>query len=127
MGRTTKVNCHGDRCIFAVSNQTFKFNVCIYIGVLTSVESVQGVVASGMAFCIMTWCIRQKGPLFVTVFSPLLLIIVAIMSSIILDEKLHLGRFESYNYTVSKLLNVKISVYIRNCCALLHAVSWVRF
>lgn len=59
------------------------------IKLLTSVYS--GVVASGMAFCIMTWCIRRKGPLFVTMFSPLLLIIVAVMSSIILDEKLHLG------------------------------------
>lgn len=59
------------------------------IKLLTSVYS--GVVASGMAFCIMTWCIRRKGPLFVTMFNPLLLIIVAVMSTIILDEKLHLG------------------------------------
>lgn len=59
------------------------------IKLLTSVYS--GVVASGIAFCIMTWCIGRKGPLFVTMFSPLLLIIVAVMSSIILDEKLHLG------------------------------------
>lgn len=59
------------------------------IKLLTSVYS--GVVASGIAFSIMTWCIRRKGPLFVSVFSPLLLIIVAIMSSILLDEKLHLG------------------------------------
>lgn len=59
------------------------------IKLLTSVYS--GVVASGIAFSIMTWCIRRKGPLFVTMFNPLLLIIVAVMSTIILDEKLHLG------------------------------------
>lgn len=59
------------------------------IKLLTAVYS--GIVASGMAFCVMSWCINRKGPLFVTMFSPLLLIIVAVMSSIILDEKLHLG------------------------------------
>ena len=99
---------------------------------LTFGESMQGVVAFGIAFSIMTWCIRRKGPLFVSVFSPLLLIIVEIMSSILLDEKLHLGRFElEYNYRISKLLCVKVSkllcvkvwLYVRNCCSLLHAVS----
>lgn len=59
------------------------------IKLLTAVYS--GVVSSGIAFCVMSWCISRKGPLFVTMFSPLLLIVVAVMSSIILGEKLHLG------------------------------------
>eukprot|EP01018_Ginkgo_biloba_P018341 Gb_01919 [translate_table: standard] len=50
-----------------------------------------GVVSTGIAFTVMTWCVRRRGPLFVTMFNPLALIIVAIMSSIILNENFHLG------------------------------------
>ncbi|CAI9768901.1 unnamed protein product [Fraxinus pennsylvanica] len=46
-----------------------------------------------MAFCLMTWCIRKRGPLYVSVFSPLLLIIVAILSWILFEESLYIGTF----------------------------------
>lgn len=59
------------------------------IKLLTSVYS--GVVASAIGFCTITWCVAKRGPLFVTMFSPVILIFVAIMSYIILDEKLHWG------------------------------------
>jgi hypothetical protein len=39
----------------------------------------------------MAWCVQQRGPLFVSVFSPLMLLIVAVLSSLLLGEKLHLG------------------------------------
>lgn len=44
-------------------------------------------------FGLVAICIRMRGPLFVSVFNPLLLIIVAIIGSLVLDEKLHLGRY----------------------------------
>ncbi|ERN12974.1 hypothetical protein AMTR_s00040p00037300 [Amborella trichopoda] len=50
-----------------------------------------GLVPSGIGFCIVFWCIRKRGPCFVTVFSPLIQIIVAILSPMILAEHLHLG------------------------------------
>ncbi|CAI9764215.1 unnamed protein product [Fraxinus pennsylvanica] len=50
-----------------------------------------GIICSAMAFCLMTWCIRKKGPLYVSVFSPLLLVIVAILSWVLLEEKLYVG------------------------------------
>uniref|UniRef100_A0A0D3FVV1 WAT1-related protein n=2 Tax=Oryza TaxID=4527 RepID=A0A0D3FVV1_9ORYZ len=50
-----------------------------------------GLVASGSAFPLLSWCLRKKGPLFISVFSPLMLIFVALMSSVILNEALHLG------------------------------------
>ncbi|XP_078434580.1 WAT1-related protein At1g25270-like [Wolffia australiana] len=50
-----------------------------------------GVVASGMTYTVMTWCIHTKGPVYTSVFNPLLLILVALMGSLLLDEKLHLG------------------------------------
>ncbi|XP_047340444.1 WAT1-related protein At1g09380 [Impatiens glandulifera] len=50
-----------------------------------------GVVCTALAFCLMSWCIQKKGPLYVSVFSPLLLVIVAALSWILLEEKLYMG------------------------------------
>ncbi|KAI8028591.1 WAT1-related protein [Camellia lanceoleosa] len=56
--------------------------------------SYSGIVACGVTFPLMAWCVQIKGPLFVSVFSPMLLVIVAIAGSLLLDEKLHLGSKE---------------------------------
>ncbi|KAM0873297.1 hypothetical protein ACQ4PT_038110 [Festuca glaucescens] len=50
-----------------------------------------GLVASGFAFPLLSWCLRKKGLLFIAVFSPLMLIFVAVLSSILLNEALYLG------------------------------------
>ncbi|XP_031736703.1 WAT1-related protein At1g68170 [Cucumis sativus] len=50
-----------------------------------------GIVGSGAMVTVMAWCVRMRGPLYVSVFSPLMLLIVAIAGSLFLDEKLHLG------------------------------------
>ncbi|KAI9110346.1 hypothetical protein K1719_018788 [Acacia pycnantha] len=50
-----------------------------------------GVVASGVAWILVTCCVRQKGPLYASMFHPLFLVLVAIVSSFLLDERLHLG------------------------------------
>ncbi|XP_010544146.1 PREDICTED: WAT1-related protein At1g09380 [Tarenaya hassleriana] len=50
-----------------------------------------GVVASALAFCLMSWTIQKRGPLYVSVFSPMLLVVVAIISWALLQEKLYLG------------------------------------
>ncbi|KAL4028031.1 hypothetical protein IC575_011223 [Cucumis melo] len=50
-----------------------------------------GIVGTGATVTITAWCVRMKGPLYVSVFSPLMLLIVAIAGSLFLDEKLHLG------------------------------------
>ena len=52
---------------------------------------VQGIVASGSAFPLLSWCLRKKGPLYVAMFGPLIIIFVAVMSCIVLDEALHIG------------------------------------
>ena len=54
---------------------------------------VQGVVASALILTVMSWCIRQRGPLYASVFNPLMLVVVAILGSLLLDEKLHVGRY----------------------------------
>lgn len=52
----------------------------------------QGLVGSGLAFALMSWCLQKRGPLFVSMFSPLLLVVVAVLGWAILDEKLYVGR-----------------------------------
>ncbi|KAH6813517.1 hypothetical protein C2S51_022535 [Perilla frutescens var. frutescens] len=53
--------------------------------------SVAGILGTGVMFTLVAWCIRMRGPLFVSVFNPLLLVMVAIAGSLVLEEKLHLG------------------------------------
>ncbi|KAM1234521.1 WAT1-related protein At4g08300-like [Malus sylvestris] len=51
-----------------------------------------GVVCSGIMVFIQLWCTKQKGPVFVTMFSPLATVLVAVMAYFILGERLHVGR-----------------------------------
>ncbi|MFQ6642352.1 hypothetical protein Gotur_017956 [Gossypium turneri] len=50
-----------------------------------------GVVCSGIAYYAQGVVIREQGPVFVTAFSPLCMIITAVLGSMILAEKIHLG------------------------------------
>ncbi|XP_047318876.1 WAT1-related protein At1g68170-like [Impatiens glandulifera] len=50
-----------------------------------------GIVASGMTFTLMAWCVQMRGPLFVSVFNPLMLVLVAVVGSLFLEEQLHVG------------------------------------
>ncbi|XP_048439331.1 WAT1-related protein At1g25270-like [Pyrus x bretschneideri] len=51
----------------------------------------KGVLISGPTVTLISWCVKKGGPLFVAVFQPLLLVIVALAGSLLLDEKLHVG------------------------------------
>ncbi|XP_048141163.1 WAT1-related protein At1g09380-like [Rhodamnia argentea] len=50
-----------------------------------------GFVCSALAICVMSWCIKRKGPLYTSIFSPLMLVITAILSWALLQEKLFVG------------------------------------
>ncbi|KAJ8529851.1 hypothetical protein K7X08_036686 [Anisodus acutangulus] len=50
-----------------------------------------GIFGSGVLYTIMAWVVRMKGPVYVSVFSPLMLIMVAITAYLFLEEKLFLG------------------------------------
>ncbi|OIV96672.1 hypothetical protein TanjilG_09214 [Lupinus angustifolius] len=50
-----------------------------------------GVVCSGMAYYVQGVVTRERGPVFVTSFSPLCMIITAALGSLVLAEKVHLG------------------------------------
>ncbi|KAH1257920.1 WAT1-related protein [Glycine max] len=50
-----------------------------------------GIISSGITYYVQGIVMQKKGPVFVTAFSPLMMIIVAIMSTFILAEKIYLG------------------------------------
>ncbi|KAG4913327.1 hypothetical protein AAZX31_19G159600 [Glycine max] len=51
-----------------------------------------GIVCSGMAYYIQGAVMKDRGPVFVTTFNPLCMVIVAIMGSFFLAEIMYLGR-----------------------------------
>ncbi|URE44671.1 Auxin-induced protein [Musa troglodytarum] len=51
-----------------------------------------GVMCSGVAYYLQGVVMKERGPVFVTAFSPLCMVIVAVMGSIILAEEISLGR-----------------------------------
>ncbi|KAK1293959.1 WAT1-related protein [Acorus calamus] len=50
-----------------------------------------GIVTSSIAYYIQGLVMKKRGPVFVTAFSPLMMIIVAIMGSFVLAENIYLG------------------------------------
>lgn len=50
-----------------------------------------GIVLSGLVYYLQTWCIGKRGPVFASMFNPVLLLIVPILSIFIFSERLHLG------------------------------------
>ncbi|KAL9367374.1 hypothetical protein Peur_038573 [Populus x canadensis] len=50
-----------------------------------------GFLASGLNITLMAWCIAKRGPLYVAIFNPLMLLVVALAGSLVFQEKLHLG------------------------------------
>ncbi|KAM7514871.1 hypothetical protein LguiA_004454 [Lonicera macranthoides] len=55
-----------------------------------------GVISSGLTYYVQGVVMKTRGPVFVTAFNPLCMIIVAILGSIILAEKLRLGRYNMH-------------------------------
>lgn len=50
-----------------------------------------GIVASGLVVIIIAWCVRMRGPMFVSVFNPVMLVLVAVADSFMLGENLYVG------------------------------------
>ncbi|KAL6655548.1 hypothetical protein ACP70R_006374 [Stipagrostis hirtigluma subsp. patula] len=50
-----------------------------------------GVFGSGVNFCLQSWCISLRGPLYSAMFSPLSTVITTALAAIFLHEELHIG------------------------------------
>lgn len=83
-----------------------KYSSCLVL----IIPSIQGVVGSGLMVAFQAWCVRLKGPLYVSAFTPLKLIWVALAGSLILDEKIHMGRYVTID-DVPAIYNIFIHGY----------------
>ncbi|KAH0867312.1 hypothetical protein HID58_074334, partial [Brassica napus] len=50
-----------------------------------------GIMISGMAFAVIVWCVDANGPVFVSMFRPVRLVVVVIVASLILQEPIYSG------------------------------------
>ncbi|KAL6655547.1 hypothetical protein ACP70R_006373 [Stipagrostis hirtigluma subsp. patula] len=50
-----------------------------------------GAVGSSVNFCLQTWCISVRGPLYTAMFMPLSTVITTVLAIIFLNEELHIG------------------------------------
>ncbi|GMJ15179.1 Usually multiple acids move in and out Transporters 17 [Hibiscus trionum] len=65
-----------------------------------------GIVCSGIAYYVQGVVIRERGPVFLTSFSPLCMIITAALGTFVLAEKVHLGSILGAIIIVSGLYTV---------------------
>ncbi|GLJ19641.1 hypothetical protein SUGI_0355710 [Cryptomeria japonica] len=63
--------------------------------------SYSAIIGTGVTYTLQTWCICKKGPLFVSMFKPIGIVIAAIASAIFLGEKLHYGSVVGAFFIVS--------------------------
>lgn len=52
---------------------------------------LQGLV-SGLAYYVIGWASKERGPVFVSAFNPLSMVLVAILSTFVFLEKVYVGR-----------------------------------
>ncbi|KAK6240615.1 hypothetical protein SCA6_006004 [Theobroma cacao] len=50
-----------------------------------------GIVVSGLTCVMVCWCVRIKGPLYGSIFNPLMVVLVALAETLFLGAKLYLG------------------------------------
>lgn len=67
---------------------------------------LQGLFVSGVSYWLQLWCIEKKGPVYVAMFSPLSVLITAIIAAVVWAELLYLGRF-----VCSKILVLELVVH----------------
>ncbi|XP_055807730.1 WAT1-related protein At5g07050-like [Solanum dulcamara] len=74
---------------FVMEHKTSVWAIGFDMNLLTAAYA--GIVSSSIAYYVHGQVMEKKGPVFVTAFSPLMMIIVAIMGSFILAEKFYIG------------------------------------
>ncbi|XP_019164992.1 PREDICTED: WAT1-related protein At3g30340-like isoform X2 [Ipomoea nil] len=50
-----------------------------------------GIVGSSICYVVMSWCVKQKGPVFTSTFSPFIQIFAIVLDVSILHEQIHIG------------------------------------
>nr|GMD93636.1 WAT1-related protein At1g09380-like [Ipomoea batatas] len=82
----------GIQCVvFAVCFDHKPIDWSLRQGIRATSTVYAGIMGTAIAYCLMSWCIDKKGPLYVSVFNPLLLVIVAVLSWGLLRDKIYVG------------------------------------
>ncbi|XP_068661867.1 WAT1-related protein At5g64700-like [Aristolochia californica] len=63
-----------------------KWKLGLDVGLLTI-----GIVVCGLAFYLHTWCLKKKGPVFISMLNPLSLLLTTLLSAFLQGELIHLG------------------------------------
>ncbi|CAI8584172.1 unnamed protein product [Vicia faba] len=74
---------------FVMEHKPNVWNIGLDMNLLAAAYA--GIISSGLTYYVQGIVMQKKGPVFVTAFSPLMMIIVAIMATFILAEKFYLG------------------------------------
>lgn len=64
---------------------------CVFLKRRSLLMVTQGFV-SGLAYYVIGWVSKERGPVFVSAFNPLSMVIVAVLSTFVFMEKMYLGR-----------------------------------
>lgn len=64
-----------------------------YIIININVTYTQGFIVTGVAYYLQSWVIEKRGPVFLSMFTPLSLLFTLLSSAILLCEIISLGRF----------------------------------
>lgn len=76
---------------------------------------LQAVYAIGLRSVIHTWVLRMKGPVYVSMFKPLGMVIAIFLGVTILGDILHIGRYNSFVYFIiyveQKRTNITTKIY----------------
>ncbi|OWM70076.1 hypothetical protein CDL15_Pgr025926 [Punica granatum] len=80
--------------IFAIALEggIYRASWAIHFDAILLASLYSGVICSGAGYYIQGVVMRSKGPVFVTAFNPLSMIITAILGSLLLHETMYLGR-----------------------------------
>ncbi|MCD7463836.1 hypothetical protein HAX54_051514 [Datura stramonium] len=75
-------------------------------GIRVISATYSGVFCSALSYFVMSWCIGKKGPFFVSIFNPLPIIILAVLSWLLLGEKIFTGMIVGSTLIILGLLMV---------------------
>ncbi|CAI9762043.1 unnamed protein product [Fraxinus pennsylvanica] len=81
-----------------------------------------GIFCSGIAYYIQGLVMKERGPVFVTAFSPLGMIIVAVLSSFILAEQMFLGRVVG---AIVIVMGLYLAITLETYPAELSLTAWI--
>ncbi|KAG6386752.1 hypothetical protein SASPL_151925 [Salvia splendens] len=74
-----------------------------------------GIIVTGVAFYMQAWVVEKKGPVFLAMTTPLIMVITLIMSAFVLGETITLGRCEEDKFVLEHMYIILTFILILMC------------